>query len=467
MRRFITPAIIVLSLLGSTCVGQIPRYELGKRVKRFEACFESVIDDRAARKRVLPHLQAAVSSFFTLQAAESCRSLDRATLELMRENAPELAVLGLIIKPKQRLLHSSATELTISIQPMYGERPVKPHQVMLKLIAPDGATVATEVVTTSVAGARLKFQGLKDGDYTLRSKVGSFDLSETNQTISIVASLDERLGKITSAVKKFDPEQTGPVARCVRNWSLQLQSIQKAINPETDVPANELLVRMEDWSQRGQLVLDASVSRVVLTDGKKYVPCRIRLSDKALNGEPTPIVIALHGAGGSENMFYETYGAGKVVELCRKRDWLVVCPKISPLFGLSLSTDAMLSSLESQGVSINRQAVCVVGHSMGAGTTMALAKQKTKLAAVAALGGGGSSYVSTSNSSTPFFVAAGDRDFGLRAASNLAKGLQERGINVRFKSYKDTEHLGIVQIALNDVFEFFDKAMTKSAANSQ
>ena len=32
-----------------------------------------------------------------------------------------------------------------------------------------------------------------------------------------------------------------------------------------------------------------------------------------------PVVVALHGAGGSENLFFEGYGAGHIVTECRKR----------------------------------------------------------------------------------------------------------------------------------------------------
>ena len=76
MNRLITAVVVVLTLLSSQSLCQIPRYELGKRVKRFERSFEPMLADDSVRKQVLPHLQAAVSGFFTLRATDACRELD-------------------------------------------------------------------------------------------------------------------------------------------------------------------------------------------------------------------------------------------------------------------------------------------------------------------------------------------------------------------------------------------------------
>ena len=60
----------------------------------------------------------------------------------------------------------------------------------------------------------------------------------------------------------------------------------------------------------------------------------------AAKGKPLPLVIALHGAGGSENMFFDAYGNGKIVDLCRKRGWLLVAPRLS-FFGLGMPVDSI------------------------------------------------------------------------------------------------------------------------------
>ncbi len=456
MKLFAHALAISLTLSASQSVAQIPRYELGKRVKRFERQFELIVADESARQEPLPDLKSAVSAFFTLQAAEALSHLDRATLALKKDSTIAPAVLAMTFEPQQRLLSPEVTELVIRIRPMYGERPAVESNVVLRLVAPDGKEVASQSSTTNAGEVTLKFQKLPEADYTLSTRIGEVELSAMSQTISVVKDLDSRLASVEAAAGKNDPDRTLPLGKYVREWGRQLRSLKRKTKPETDIPGHRLLARLEAWTTASKPVLDASVSRMVLSSGRKAVACRVRLCDAALKGKPRPVVIALHGAGGSENMFYETYGAGKVVGLCGKRDWLLVCPRISPLFGLPLGTDPMLSSLEAQGVSIDRKKVFVVGHSMGAGTAMSLARQETPLRAVAALGGGGSAAISQQNKNAPFFVAAGDQDFGLRGASSLASGLKKRGVKARFETYKNTEHLGIVQVALEDVFRFFD-----------
>jgi dienelactone hydrolase len=461
MNRFIAAVTVVLTLLSSQGLCQIPRYELGKRVKRFERRFEPVLADGTIRTQVLPHLQAAVSGFFSLRATVSCRELDQASLKISQGQPPSLAMLALLFEPERRLIDTDATELFVKIRPMYGDRPEKSTTVHVMLIAPDGTTLGQQAATTNDESLTVAFKALPEGDYTLISQVGRFPLSKIEQTISVVRDVGLRLTKLESAVKQNDPDRTQAITGYVRDWARQIRLLQRNQKPETDIPAHALLVQLETWMATGNRAMQKSGSRMVLTAGRKTLACRVRLCEDALKGKATPVVIALHGAGGSENMFYETYGAGKIVDLCEKRGWVLVCPRISSFFGLAFSTEEMLQSLESQGVTIDRSAVLVVGHSMGVGAAMSLARQETKLAAVAALGGGGSSAVSKSNSAAPFYVAAGDQDFGRTGAAGLARGLKRRGVETLFRIFKNTEHLGIVQIALDDVFLFLDDAVKK------
>ena len=100
-------------------------------------------------------------------------------------------------------------------------------------------------------------------------------------------------------------------------------------------------------------------------------------------------------------MFFETYGAGRFIELAKTRNWVVVCPR-QALSGLSISVDAMLPMLESDlGVSFER--VFLVGHSMGAAQAIEqVSKSPERIAAVAAIGGGGNPRKAESLAKIPF-----------------------------------------------------------------
>ena len=83
-------------------------------------------------------------------------------------------------------------------------------------------------------------------------------------------------------------------------------------------------------------------------------------------------------------------------------------------------------------------------------------------AAVAALSGGGRIVKPGSWKQTAFLVIAGDQDFGLAGSRRVSQALRAAGTaDVRFKEYKDAEHLGVVQAALPEIFAFFDEIAAK------
>jgi predicted esterase len=78
---------------------------------------------------------------------------------------------------------------------------------------------------------------------------------------------------------------------------------------------------------------------------------------------------------------------------------------------------------------------------------------------VAALGGGGTLKDTEAIRKVPFFVGAGDRDFGKPRAKSLSQELKRIGCPVEYREYRDVEHMVIVQAALDDVFDFFDRGI--------
>ena len=473
-RHVLIVALIFVAVLLSPekTFAQAMRYELGQRVKRFERLFENVCHDETARGKVLPSLESAVRDFFSMQFGRACKKIDAATAALHENTSSELAeFLPVSVTPERRLLDISATGLTWTFKPQYGEFPNQQLQVTVGLYSSKGQLVQQKKIPLSAGTGAFTFptdggSKLVEGDYQLVCHHQQKDLA-IRQTISIVRDVEKRLQAIDEIIGGVDTERTSPLARSFRYRRSVIRNLTKGGTPETDVPVFEILAELEQWAHSGKPLFTvpanaakSSSSRIVLTAGRRSLPCRVSLPKAALDGTPTPLVIVLHGAGGSENMFYEAYGAGKVVKLADERQWILVSPRIS-LLGLALSASEMVDSLTALGIAVDRQQIFVVGHSMGGGATMKLASQETPLRALAVLGGSGSSRVSKANEKTKCFIAAGDRDFGRHGASALAQALEKRGADVKYKTFAKTEHLGIVQVALDDVFSFFDEAAKK------
>jgi predicted peptidase len=185
-------------------------------------------------------------------------------------------------------------------------------------------------------------------------------------------------------------------------------------------------------------------------------PTRVFIPEQAKNGKPLPVVVALHGAGGSENLFFDAYGYGLIARLAKERGWMVVAPRAGWLFDGPPPAAGIVDEL-AKVYPIDKQRVFLVGHSMGAMQAMKLAQESPgRFAAIAALGGGGAVNKPDLFKDLPVFVGCGKDDFLLSGAKALVKSLDKAGANrVTYKEYPGVEHILVVQVALPDVFKFF------------
>jgi predicted esterase len=106
----------------------------------------------------------------------------------------------------------------------------------------------------------------------------------------------------------------------------------------------------------------------------------------AADGHRAPLFVALHGAGGDENMFVDAYGAGVLVRLADSLGAIVASPFAT---GFTPAAFDSVVAVVSRAYAVDSSRVFVIGHSMGAGIAAALANQRgARLAGVAMLAGG-------------------------------------------------------------------------------
>ena len=196
-------------------------------------------------------------------------------------------------------------------------------------------------------------------------------------------------------------------------------------------------------------------------DGKEIVyalhqgtPIRAQFAGK-LTDSPT-VVVALHGAGGSENLFFEGYGLGLGPRLAAKRGWTFLAPRATP----NGAKHALEWFKATTGKTPGR--VFVIGHSMGGGLasrTGGLEPKPTALGLFAPASGG----LGPGLEATPVFLAVGAQEMaGLKqGADRLATLITGRPRE--FKVVDPCEHLMIVVEALPDCFRWFDGLGTPDA----
>jgi len=453
-------SLLIVGLMPLVALAQFDtatRYELGQRLRYFERALEKYGNDKdngaKAIARAIPPVAKATPAFFGGRLTEAARILDTARLSLAEEKpTPEQSwALSLVVKPARRVIATKAGELTVRIERFYKLESPDPQGLSLRLsygpLQPQ--TVALTKLPTEV---RLTWEKLPQGDHELLAEIvqGEKLLCRCEQTVSAIAQLEERLKALQ------EPENVHPVAAAThKHLTNLLKELASGRTLETNYPALQLL-REAEAIQAGKWQPLRPGQHWLSLPGVSGSPVRLEVPRGLKKEQPVPIVVALHGAGGSENMFFDGYGDGLVAKLAIQRGWLVVATR-SGLFG-GPDVPAVLDAL-AKIYPIDSKRVFILGHSMGAAQTAAtIGRAPERFAAAACLGGGGGVKPSEALKKLPVFVGVGQLDFAARGAKSLADALKKAGVaNVTFKVYDDLEHLTIVQRALPEVYALFDR----------
>jgi predicted esterase len=458
--------LLMLFCFTSGLFAQAERYELGRRLKRFEETWNET-KDAELRKKALTDLPKLTQQFFSFQFGEAGKTLENARRILLdkEDNETQRFVDSLYLVPESRLLDADNKVLKLTIKQFYSvvaEEPVEPAISFWW----NGGRFANQMKTMTRWPFKWEVPMVDPKempenwvmDYPTRSTVGSFKKTHlTTMTISRVKNLEARL-KAIKQIKDVPPIELATL----KDRADLLNEMAEGFVPETDIPAGKLILEAEAIGKLGQKPYfthekSGQFWLSVPTEKNRRTACRLFVPEQLDKSKPVPIVVALHGAGGSENLFFEGYGNGWIVEECKKRGWLLLATRSGLGFGTAPPIPAILDQLQER-YPINRQAVFVVGHSMGAGQTIAAAQEYPgQFRAVAALGGGGGVRKKDSFEKLPVFIGVGDKDFALGGARGLNKALAAAGAKaITYKEYPNIEHLVIVREALPDVFNSWD-----------
>ncbi|WP_395141460.1 alpha/beta fold hydrolase, partial [Armatimonas sp.] len=416
------------------------RYETGQRLRQFEILWETASAEK--KRQVLPLINQAVMGFFAGGPSASAKPLDQAILLLGEEKdrTPERRwAMPLIFTTSVRLADTDVG-VEFRVSRLY-ETPEKAPESLLVGVGGEGPPLNGDLGEVPVTGfpmtAFTYFAAApREVDGSVRMSVkGQSLVTERLISLSYATNLKARLTALEGVREPSVVHLLGILKKLAGGEAL-----------ETDFPGLKLLREAEAAAKNAALWGKKQAGQFWLTLNK--APVRLLAPDAVKSGKPLPLVIALHGAGGSENMFFDTYGAGKLVRLCEKRGWLLLTLRNGAGLGELPALLAELGKL----YSYDPKRVFLTGHSMGAAMAVQAAQANPKtFAAVAVLGGGG--VVRSAEGLPPFLVGAGASDFGKSGAQGLAKALK-----TECKIYPDCEHLTVVQDALADVMRFFEKA---------
>ncbi len=456
-------AFAVLFAPLSFAVAQVDRYELGLRLRAFERHLAASTEP-GPRGAAFAELDRAVQAFFRLDTAAVAKAIAAAQVALLGDGSPaRTRAASLQLQLAQRLVDPALGKLPFDLSAAYAVEGDLPVELVLEGRLDGDPTVRLRLPVTELPlRGELDLAGASPGDRTLAWTLcsGKDLLVGREQGLSLVDQLAPRLAAVQGAAGERERSPTSLEAASLDLLASLLTGMTRQRREETVLPGARLLAEAEQLAKAlgageafhgpqrpGQHWLRVPVGKTTSV---------VRMQVPA-GPDPAPLVIALHGAGGSENLFFDGYGDGAIVGECAKRGWFLVAPRSGALGGADLA--ALIDALAARWP-IDRARVVVVGHSMGAGQALAAAgRHPTRFRGIAALGGGGSPPREPAARQLPFFVGVGERDFARAGAVRLHQSLERAAIPSQLREYPTVEHLAIVQVALPDVFAFFDKVL--------
>ncbi len=213
-------ALVMIACLAVPCSAQSDRYELGKRLRRFEVAWQTA--DTGRREASTQPMQKAVQSFFSLQFAKAASQLDAAYFAVRDPATPsefeQLAIsYGLQVRPVavERQSGSVNIKLRPFTQPASQAKSdaqadmLEATKVRVELLEGDAAVRGSFVLDwhEAVAGKELTFSDVPEGDYGLQASIelqAEKFLLPTVQ-LSFVDDLVKRLEKIEGWLKENSP----------------------------------------------------------------------------------------------------------------------------------------------------------------------------------------------------------------------------------------------------------------------
>jgi predicted esterase len=467
--------LLLLPLLSSTAAAQPKRYELGQRLKRFESAWEQQTDP-AARQRALAILPGVSSQFLSLQLGEAGRTLDEARFALTSADPPSADVRwleALYAVPSTRLVVHGKSEVTVEVRRFYSVKGEVPAKAAVRARIGDGPPVEAPLDRLPVSlklppihrpDEKEERSGVRPIDAHLVVEMLLDGRPVTRQPFLICRLPDQAADLFGPTLKRLPRAIETLEQATLKDRAELFESLAGGFVPETDLPAGRLFDESHALAaarpdrpyftpeRPGRFWLS------VPTGKNRTTPCRLLVPKGLDPAKPVPLVVALHGAGGSENLFFEGYGAGHIVKECEQRGWLLVAPRSGGLLGGVPPVPAIVAKL-AERYPIDRKRVFLVGHSMGAGQAVELVQQSPgTFAAVALLGGVGRVRKPEAFAGVPVFIGVGGKDAlaltGSRALNKALGGVESN--RVTYREYPDLEHLVIVREALPDVFTAWD-----------
>jgi poly(3-hydroxybutyrate) depolymerase len=340
----------------------------------------------------------------------------------------------------------------------------------------------------------LDLEGVPDGGYMLMAEVSDQDkaLGGTGLPIALRKGLDETVARLETAAAKapeaLRAELLFPVDRLknVNRGRLELRTF----DPERDLAAAEAVATAVKAGKDPFAGRTGDIRRHYRLDAaNEILPYRTYVPSAYTGAKAFPLIIALHGLGGTEDAFFDNYEK-KLPPLAESHGYIVAAPlgyRVDGSYGWGLGTppadpntkrtqdfseqDVMqVLARMRQLYKIDDSRIYLLGHSMGAiGTWKIAPKYPDIWAAIAPFSGAGAAATLERIRTVPEIVVHGDADPTVNVAGSrtMVAKLKEMGTEVKYIEVPGGLHSDVVAPNLAAAIEFFDTHKKAVRSSSQ
>jgi poly(3-hydroxybutyrate) depolymerase len=325
--------------------------------------------------------------------------------------------------------------------------------------------------------------GIPDGVYQLAVDMtdGTRELGAGTVLVSLRKGLDAEVARLEAAAARA-PESVRddilyPVDRMrnVNRGRLELRTF----NPDKDFAAANTVAEASRSGRNPFVGKTGDFKRhYLLTSAGEIMPYRLYVPSSYSAATPSPLVVALHGLGGTEDSFFDNY-EGHFPKLAEQHGYILVAPlgyRVDGSYGWGVGNppadpntrrvqerseqDVMqVLQLVRQQYKIDESRIYLMGHSMGAIGTWKIAPKYPEIwAALGMFAGSGAPATLERIRHVPEFVVHGDADptVGVQGSRGMVAKMKELAIEHEYIEVPGGGHSNVVAPNAAAMFDFFN-----------
>lgn len=337
----------------------------------------------------------------------------------------------------------------------------------------------------------LDLSNVPDGVYML--DVNVLDGASVIGSASLRIAVQQRLAARLSALESAALSAPESVRADIRYPADYLRRVNRGLMEQGPFDLARELTEAESIATAARGGTDPFIGRTgdferhyVLDDANEIMPYRVYVPKTYDASRPLPLVVALHGLGGTEDSWMDAYGR-QLPALAEKHGYIAVSPlgyRVDGFYGYSYGNDA--ASRRKQALSerdvmevlarmrqhyrIDDTRIYLMGHSMGAIGTWALAAKYPDIwAALGPIAGTGNPQSVSNIKHIPQFVVHGDADPTVPVAGsrNMVAQMKALGVAHVYVEVPGGNHTDIAVPNLPAMFEFFAAQRRGTTATQQ